>query len=588
MRLLVAIFIAALLASCAVSLPKQHVTYDLIIRHGAVYDGSGSAPLQADVGVRGRSIAKIGDLSHERASTEIDANGLAVAPGFINMLSWAPDTLFVDGRSMSDIKQGVTLEVFGEGSSLGPLTPKMRDDELAHQGDLKYPIDWLGFGEGMEALAKHGISPNIASFVGATTLRVHELGYADRAPTPAELARMQELARQAMREGAVGLGTALMYAPAFYAKTDELIALTQAVGEFGGSYISHIRSEGNTLLQSIDELIGIAETAHVHGELYHFKAAGEQNWNKQPQAIAKIEAARARGLDISANMYTYTAAATGLDAAMPPWVQEGGLEEWIKRLSDPAIKARVIREMQTPTDAWENTLRNAGKPENVLLVSFKNPALKPLTGKTLAEIAKLRGTSPEAAAIDLVIEDHSRVGAVYFLMSEDNVKRAIALPWMTFDSDEGSLAPEGAFLKSQPHPRAYGNFARLLGKYVRDEHVITLQDAIHRLTALPAHNLKLRERGELKPGYSADIVIFDPKTISDHATYALPQQYATGMRDVFVNGVQVLKDGEHTGAKPGQFVRGPGWSGWPKSDMARCMDRGKSLGKCLLQEPIGE
>ena len=587
MRVFALAFAATLLAACQAQ-PKQHVTYDLIIRHGVVYDGSGAAPLPADIGVRGQRIAKIGDLSHERASAEIDAKGLAVAPGFINMLSWAPDSLFVDGRSMSDIKQGVTLEVFGEGSSLGPLTPKMRDDELAHQGDLKYPIDWLGFGEGMETLAKHGISPNIASFVGATTLRVHELGYADRAPTPAELARMQELARQAMREGAVGLGTALMYAPAFYAKTDELIALTQAVGEFGGGYISHIRSEGNTLLQSIDELIRIAETAHVHGELYHFKAAGEQNWSKQPQAIAKIEAARARGLDISANMSTYTAAATGLDAAMPPWVQEGGLEEWIKRLSDPAIKARVIREMQTPTDAWENTLRNAGKPENVLLVAFKNPALKPLTGKTLAEVARLRHTSPEAAAIDLVIEDHSRVGAVYFLMSEDNVKRAIALPWMTFDSDEGSLAPEGVFLKSQPHPRAYGNFARLLGKYVRDEHAITLPDAIHRLTALPAHNLKLRERGELKPGYFADIVIFDPMTISDHATYAQPQQYATGVRDVFVNGVQVLKDGEHTGAKPGQFVRGPGLSPKSRSDIHRCMDTGKPVGKCLDAQPADE
>ncbi len=587
MRALALVLTVTLLCACQPQ-AKPRITYDLIIRYGMVYDGSGAAPIQADVGVRGRQIAKVGDLSREHANSEVDAQGLVVAPGFINMLSWAPDDLFVDGRSMSDIKQGVTLEVFGEGSSLGPLTPKMRDDELAHQGDLKFPIDWLGFGEGMQALVKHGISPNIASFVGATTLRVHEVGYADRAPTPAELDRMQELARQAMREGAVGLGSALMYAPAFYARTDELIALTQAVGESGGGYISHIRSEGNTLLQSIDELIRIAETAHVHGELYHFKAAGEQNWSKQSQAIARIEAARAVGLDISANMYTYTAAATGLDAAMPPWVQEGGLEEWIKRMRDPAIKARVIREMQTPTDAWENTLRNAGKAENVLLVAFKNPALKPLTGKTLAEVAKQRGVSPEEAAIDLVVEDHSRVGAVYFLMSEDNVKQAIALPWMTFDSDEGSHAPEGAFLKSQPHPRAYGNFARLLGKYVRDEHVITLQDAIRRLTALPAHNLKLRERGELKAGYFADIVIFDPATIADRATYAQPQQFATGVRDVFVNGVQVLKDGEHTGAKPGQFVRGPGWSGWPKSAMHRCMDSGKPISKCLDAEPIGE
>jgi N-acyl-D-amino-acid deacylase len=538
------------------------ITYDVIIRHGKVYDGNGGAPLQTDVAIRGQYVVALGDFSTAHAKSEIDAHGLAVAPGFINMLSWAPDSLFVDGRSMSDIKQGVTLEVFGEGTSLGPMTEEMRTTEIKNQADLKYPIDWLGFGAGLDALAKHGISPNIASFVGATTLRIHEVGYADRAPSAAELARMQDLARVAMREGAMGIGAALMYAPAFYAKTDELIAITKAAGESGGGYISHIRSEGNNLLPSVDELIRIAREAHVHGEFYHFKAAGEANWPKQNQAIAMIEHARSHGDDISANMYTYTAGATGLDAAMPPWVQEGGLDEWIKRLRDPQIKARVIKEMQTPTDAWENLLLGAGSPDNVLLVAFKNPALKPLTGKTIAEVAKLRGKSPAETAIDLVVEDHSRVGTVYFLMSEDNVKQAMALPWMSFDSDEGSPAPEGAFLLSQPHPRAYGNFARLLGKYVRDEHVMTLQEAIRRLTSLPAHNLKLHERGELKAGYFADVVIFDPATIADHATYANPQQYATGVRDVFVNGVQVLKDGEHTGAKPGEVVRGPGWSGW--------------------------
>ncbi|MEP6938208.1 MAG: D-aminoacylase [Rudaea sp.] len=545
------------LGACAPQ-TRPAASYDVIIRHGTLYDGSGNAPVVADVAISGQRIAAIGDLGRAHAQREIEARGLAVAPGFINMLSWAPDTLFVDGRSMSDIKQGVTLEVFGEGESLGPLTPAMRDEAQKQQGDLKYPVTWLGFGEGLETLVRHGISPNIASFVGATTLRIHEVGYADRAPTAEELARMQDLARQAMHEGAMGIGSALMYAPAFYAKTDELKAIVKAAGESGGGYISHIRSEGARLLESIDELIDIAASAGVHGELYHFKASGKGNWPKQSQAIAKIEQARARGLDISANMYTYTAGATGLDAAMPPWVQEGGLEEWIKRLRDPVIRARVVAEMQTPGNKWENLLLDAGKPENVLLVSFKNPALKPLTGKTLAEVAKLRGKSPAETAIELVVEDDSRVGTVYFLMSEENVRQAFALPWMTFDSDEGSYAPEGVFLLSQPHPRAYGNFARVLGKYVREEKVATLEDAIHRLSGLPAHNLKLRARGELKQGYFADVVVFDPATISDHATFDKPQQYATGMRDVFVNGTQVLRDGEHTGAKPGQFVRGPG------------------------------
>ena len=552
---------AAFALSACVKPPTPAASYDTIIRHGNVYDGSGGKPVVADVGIRGDRIAAIGDLSAAHAPREVDAHGLAVAPGFINMLSWAADTLFADGRSMSDIKQGVTLEVFGEGTSLGPMTPQMRDTEQKDQIDIKYPITWLGFGEGMDALVRHGISPNIASFVGATTLRIHEVGYANRAPSAAELARMQDLARTAMREGGLGIGSSLIYAPAFYAQTDELVALVKAAGESGGSYISHIRSEGNRLLESIDELITIASSAHVHGELYHFKAAGRDNWPKQAQAIAKIEKARAAGLDISANMYTYTAGATGLDAAMPPWVQEGGLDEWVKRLQEPAIRARVIKEMQTPTDAWENLLVAAGKAENVLLVQFKNPALKPLTGKTLAEVAEARGKSPAETAIDLVVEDHSRVGTVYFLMSEDNVKQAVALPWMTFDSDEGSYAPEGVFLLSQPHPRSYGTFARVLGKYARDERVITVEDGVRRLSALPAHNLKLKERGELKPGYFADIVVFDSAAISDHATFAQPQQYATGMVDVFVNGVQVLKDGAHTGAKPGRFVRGPGWDG---------------------------
>lgn len=543
---------------CQVRSGSKSDNFDLIVRRGTVYDGSGGPPIQADIGVRGQRIAAVGDLSQAHASKEVDASGMAVAPGFVNMLSWAPDSLYIDGRSMSDIKQGVTLEIFGEGESLGPLTDEIRKANLATQGDLKHPIDWTTLGEGLDTLVKRGVSTNIASFVGAATVREHELGYINRAPTAEELKRMQDLVRQAMREGALGVGSALIYAPGVYAKTDELIALAQAAGEFHGSYISHMRSEGDRLLESLDELIQISQAGHVHGEVYHFKAAGERNWPKMQQAIAKIEAARTAGLDISANMYTYTAGATGLDAAMPPWVQEGGLDAWVKRLQDPATRKRVIAEMRTRSD-WENLLLAAGKPDNVLLVAFDKPELKPLTGKTLAEVARLRGKSPEETAMDLVIEDHSRIGTVYFLMSEENVKLGLSQAWVALDSDEGSYSPEGAFLKFQPHPRSYGNFARFLGKYVREDHVATLADAIRRLSALPAHNLKLRDRGELKSGDYADIVIFDPATIADHATFDKPHQFATGVRDVFVNGVQVLRNGEHTGAKSGQVVRGPGY-----------------------------
>jgi N-acyl-D-amino-acid deacylase len=555
---LLPIALALLLAACQVKPPAPE--FDVIVRNGTIYDGSGQQPSKGDIGVRGQHITAIGDLAKAHAAREVDAAGMAVAPGFVNMLSWAPDSLYIDGRSQSDIRQGVTLEVFGEGESLGPLTDEIRKADLAAQGDLKHPIDWTTLGEGLDALVKKGISPNIASFVGAATIREHEIGYVDRAPTPAELQRMQDLVRQAMREGALGVGSALIYAPAFYAKTPELIALAQAAGESGGAYISHMRSEGNRLLESLDELIQIANAAHIHGEVYHFKAAGSSNWPKMSQAIARIDEARAKGLDISANMYTYTAGATGLDAAMPPWVQEGGLDEWIKRLKDPAVRTRVAKEMREPTNAWENLLVAAGKPDNVLLVAFNTEALKPLTGKTLAEVAKLRGKSPEETAMDLVVEDHSRIGTVYFLMSEDNVKLGLSQPWVALGSDEGSYAPEGVFLKFQPHPRAYGNFSRFLGHYVRDGHVTSLADAVRRLASLPAHNLKLRDRGELKTGNFADIVIFDPATIDDHATFDRPQQYATGMRDVFVNGLQVLKDGEHTGATPGQVVRGPGYA----------------------------
>jgi N-acyl-D-amino-acid deacylase len=489
----------------------------------------------------------------------IDASWLAVAPGFINMLSWATDTLIEDGRSQSDIRQGVTLEVMGEGFSMGPLNDIMKRDLLESQGDIKFAVKWTTLGEYLEYLGRKGVSTNVASFVGAATVRIYALGYQDRAPTYIELQKMQQLVAQAMREGALGISSALIYAPGVYAKTDELEALAEVAGKYGGIYISHLRSEGNDLLEAVDELITIARKANVAAEIYHLKAAGKANWHKLDAVIEKIEKAQAEGLKITADMYTYTAGATGLDAAMPPWVQAGGFRAWVARLKDPAIRRRVVREMSTPSDEWENLYLLAGSPENVLLVGFKNKNLRYLAGKTLAQVAEMRKKSPEETAIDLVIEDDSRVGTIYFLMSEENVKKQIKLPWVSFCSDAGSLAPEGVFLKSSTHPRAYGNFARLLGKYVRDEHVIPLAEAIRRLTSLPAENLKLDRRGRLKKGYYADVVVFDPNTICDNATYEKPHQYATGVVHVFVNGTQVLKDGEHTGAKPGRVVRGPGW-----------------------------
>jgi len=429
-------------------------------------------------------------------------------------------------------------------------------------GDIKYDIKWTTLGEYLDYMAQRGISPNIASFVGATTVLIHEVGYADRAPTPDELSRMQALVRQAMEEGAMGVGSALIYAPAFYAKTDELIALMKAAAPYGGSYISHLRSEGARLLESTDELIRIAKESGAGAEIYHMKASGKDNWNKLPALISKIDSARKAGLDIRANMYTYTAGATGLDASMPPWVQEGGYKAWAKRLEDPATRARVAQEMRTPTDKWENFFASVESPDKILLVGFKADSLKYLTGKSLGEVARMRNKSPEETAMDLVVQDGSRVGTIYFLMSEENVEREMAIPWVSFDSDEGAPAPEGVFLKSNPHPRAYGNFARVLGHYVRERKIIPLEEAVRRLSSLPAHNLKIRERGELHPGYYADVVIFDPNTIIDHATFEKPHQYATGMVHVFVNGTQVLRNGEHTGAKPGQVVRGPGWKGW--------------------------
>ena len=544
----------SVLAGCRAAEPQ----FDVLIRNGRVYDGSGSPGVSASVAISGDRIAAIGALADATARETIDAAGLAVAPGFVNMLSWADEPLLVDGRSQSDIRQGVTLEVFGEGWSMGPLNERMKAEQLAGQGDLKFPIDWTTLGEYLSGLERKGISPNVASFVGATTVRIHEIGYADREPTAEELERMKELVRQAMREGALGVGSSLIYAPAFYAKTPELVELTKAAGEFGGMYISHMRSEGGRLLEAIDELIQIAREANVPAEIYHFKAAGKPNWEKTDAAIARVEAARREGLRITADIYTYPAGATGLNATMPPWVQEGGYEQWVARLKDPAIRARLRKEMTTPTTEWENFFVGAG-PEGILLSGFKSEALKPLTGKTLADVARMRGKPAEETAMDLVIEDGSRVEAVYFLMSEDNLRKKLRLPWVSFASDSGSIAPEGVFLRSNPHPRAYGNFARWLGRYVRDENLVPLEEAIRRLTSLPAENLRIKQRGRLTEGFHADIVVFDPATIGDHATFEKPHQYATGVRHVLVNGIPVLKDGEHTGAKPGRVVRGPGY-----------------------------
>lgn len=533
--------------------------HDLLIRNGTIYDGSGQPAFTGDVAIDDDTITTVGAVGQAQGRTELDASGLAVAPGFINMLSWATESLIADGRSQSDIRQGVTLEVMGEGTSPGPLNAAMKHEVVERQDDIKYDVTWTTLSQYLEHLIQRGVSPNVASFVGMGTVRIHTLGYKNRPPTPTELRQMQALVRQAMEEGALGLASALIYVPDCFASTDELVALAQVVAEYDGLYISHIRSEGIRLLEGLDELITIAREAHVRAELYHLKVAGRANWGKLEAVIQRIEAARASNLTITADMYPYAAGATGLDAAMPPWVQEGGHRAWVERLKDPAVRERLQQEMMRPGETWENLYAEAGSPENVLLVGFRNDALKPLAGRTLAEIAAERGASPEDTIIDLVIEDDSRVGAVYFLMSEDNLRKQITLPWVSFDSDAASLAPEGVFLKSHPHPRAYGTFARLLGQYVRNEKLIPLEEAIRRLTTLPATNLKLDRRGALRPGFFADVAIFDPATIQDHATYAQPHQYATGMVHVLVNGQPVLRDGEHTGALPGRVVRGPGW-----------------------------
>lgn len=538
--------------------------YDVIIRNGLVYDGSGQSPVAADLGIKGDSIAAIGDLSDKTGTSEVDAQGKAVSPGFINMLSWATESIITDPRSMSDIRQGVTLEVFGEGVSMGPLSDKMKAEWLKNaEEETDIVPEWTTLGEYLEFLETKGVTPNVASFLGATTLRIHTVDYDNRPPTEEEMDSIRLLIKQGMEEGALGIGSSLIYAPAFYASTEELIEMCKVAAPYGGKYITHMRSEGNQLLEAVNETIRIAREAGVPSEIYHLKVAGTDNWWKMDTLLSMIESARAEGIQLTTDMYTYTAGATGLDASMPPWVQEGGPEQWRERLKDPDIRQRVVQEMRTATNEWENLLLSAGSPERVVLLGFKNDSLKALyTGKTLAAAAETHGKSPEETAMDLVIADETRVGTAYFMMSEENVKRQIQLPYMSFGSDAGSVMPEGKVLESSTHPRTYGNFARLLGKYVRDEKVITLEEAIRKLTSMPAENLGIRKRGRLAPGYFADVVIFDPATVQDHATFENPHQLSTGVTDVWVNGVQVLANSEHTGNYPGRVVRGPGWVGF--------------------------
>ena len=532
--------------------------FDVLIKNGTVYDGSGGEGQKVDVAIKGDRIAGIGDFRTAKAKKVVDAKGLAVAPGFINMLSWSTESLIQDGRSQSEIRQGVTTEIMGEGWSMGPLNDRMKKRILAEQGDIKFDIKWNTLAEYLKYLEKRGVSCNVASFLGATTVREYVIGLEDKQPTPEQLDQMRDLVRKEMEAGALGIGTSLIYPPAFYAKTEELIELCKVAAKYQGKYISHMRSEGNQLLEALDELLRISREAKIPAEVYHIKAAGQKNWPKLDTLLSRIESAQKEGLKVTADMYTYTAAATGLDACLPPWTQDGGYPALFKRLRDPATRKKIAAEVSVDSDAWENLYLAAGSPDKILLVAFKSQKLKPLTGKTLAEVAKMRGKDPIETIMDLIVEDESRIGTIYYLMSEENVKKEMAKPWISFGSDEASQAPEGLFLKSNPHPRAYGNFARVLGKYVRDEKVIPLGEAIRRLSALPATNLGLDHRGFLKEGMFADVVVFDPATITDHATFEKPHQYATGVKDVFVNGVQVIKDDEHTGAKPGRALWGPG------------------------------
>jgi N-acyl-D-amino-acid deacylase len=538
--------------------PASPAPFDVVIKGGMLYDGTGDKPRVTDVAIRGDRIVGVGDFKAANAKIIVDAKGMAVAPGFINMLSWSTDSLIEDGRSQGELREGVTTEIMGEGFSMGPLNDRIKERMRREQGDIKYEIKWTTLAEYLRYLEQRGVSCNVASFIGATTIREHVIGLEDKQPTPEQLEQMRQLVRREMEAGALGIGTSLIYPPAFYARTEELIELCKVAAKYRGKYISHMRSEGNQLLEAIDELLRISREAGIPAEIYHIKAAGQSNWGKADAMLAKIEDARKAGLKITANMYTYTAAGTGLDACLPPWTEDGGYPDLFKRLRDPATREKIAAEVRTPSDKWENLYLAAGSQEKILLAGFKSEKLKPLTGKSLAEVAKMRGKDPIETAMDLISEDESRIDSIYFLMSEENVKKEIAKPWISFGSDEASQAPEGNFLKSNCHPRAYGNFARVLGKYVREEKVLTLADAIRKLSGQPATNLGLDHRGFVQEGMFADVVVFDPATIADRATFEKPHQYAVGVKHVFVNGVQVLKDGEHTGAKPGRALWGPG------------------------------
>jgi N-acyl-D-amino-acid deacylase len=532
--------------------------FDIIIRNGTVYDGTGGEGRRADVGIRGDRIAAVGDLSGAAFGEEVDVRGLAVAPGFINMLSWSTESLIVDGRSLGELKQGVTTQIMGEGESMGPLSPEMKRQALAHQGDIKYPIEWTTLSDYLKYLERRGVSQNVASFVGATTVREYILGDKDVQPSPAQMRRMKELVRREMEAGALGVGSSIIYPPAVYAKTEELIEMCKVAARYKGKYISHMRSEGTRLVEAVEELIRISREAGLPAEIYHLKAAGTQNWSKMDRVIELVNDARRQGLKITADMYTYPAGATGLSASLPPWVADKGEEEFYRRLQDPAMRARIAEEVRTPSDKWENLYVAAGSPDRVLLVGFRSAELKPMIGKSLGEVARMRGKSPEETIMDLIVEDHSRVETIYFMMSEENIKKQFREPWVSLGSDAESQAPEGVFLKNNPHPRAYGNFARFLGHYVREEKIMPLGEAIRRLSGLPATNLGLSGRGFLQPGMFADVVVFDPATIADRATFAQPHQFSVGVKHVFVNGVQVLRDGGHTGAKPGRALWGAG------------------------------
>jgi len=546
------LLIAVLLIFSGCSSPAR---YDALIRNGNIVDGSGSPSFTGDIGIMSDTIAAIGSLKNASGKSEIDATGMTVTPGFINMLSWAVESLIEDGRSMGDIVQGVTLEVLGEGDSWGPLNESMKRGMKASQGDIKYDIGWTTLGEYLEYLEKKGVSTNIASFVGTATVRIHTVGYDNRPPTDEEMDSMKLLVRQAMEEGAAGVSSALEYVPASFASTEELTELCRVAAEYDGMYISHIRNEDDTFLEAIDDFLRIPAATGIRSEIYHFKQVGRMNWDKLDKAVAKIDSARAAGLNVTADMYNYPASSTGLGIIMPEWVQEGGFDKWVARLRDPKVR-KVIE-----TEIMKTIMRKQGTPEKIILIGFNTDSLKYLQGKNLAEIATMRGKSPGETVMDLIIDDGSNVSAVFFSMSEDNIRKEIAIPWMSFGSDGQSMAPEGVFLNSATHPRAYGNFSRLLGKYVRDEKIIPLEEAVYRLTTLPATNLRLDRRGALKPGYYADVLVFDPEKVQDHSTFEDPHQLSTGMSHVFVNGVQVLREGEHTGALPGRVVRGPGWKG---------------------------